>query len=174
MSTKKPYKPKPAKVEAMRELYKKATGRVRIKFTLLEQTTKILLVLVLFSSCSANWHLRRAIAKDPTILESKTITLVDTIHTDPVTRYDTIHLLEMDTVEVITDSISYRIIRQRDSFWVKVTVPPDTIIKTKEVQLPPQIKYIERDPWYKIPGLPGWIWLIPLVIITLGILRYKR
>jgi hypothetical protein len=65
-----------------------------------------IVVLFLFTSCSANWHIKKAIKKDPTI--QKTLeyvdtlrlkkTVIDTIHTSDSTYYIQVKEMSYDTV----------------------------------------------------------------------------
>ena len=122
------------------------------------------------SSCSAQYHLKRAVKKDPSLLESKdTIVQFDTtIVTEAVLRTDTFTLSAIDTFEVFTDSISYVIIRQGDVFQAQVECEPDTITirQTKTIKLPPSIEYVKKVPW--------WHYLIIGVLILLLILALAR
>jgi RPA family protein len=70
-----------------------------------------LAIIALLSSCSADWHLRKAIAKDPTILlEGKVIEY----HTDtilvaiPELQVDTVHRWSVDTVTTYVDKVRIR------------------------------------------------------------------
>lgn len=65
---------------------------------------RYLLIALLFCSCSAKWHVNRAIKKDPTI-QSEVVdtvrfskTVVDTIHTSDSTYYIESRVIHFDTV----------------------------------------------------------------------------
>ena len=65
---------------------------------------KYLIIALLFCSCSAKWHVNRAIKKDPTI-KSEVIdtvqfskTIIDTIHTSDSTYYIEHRTVHFDTV----------------------------------------------------------------------------
>lgn len=165
---KKKYKKKPEKVKRMKEFYKKMTGHQSVKLTILKDVLKMIIVVMLFSSCSANYHLRKAIAKDPSILESKTITLIDTVYTQPIVKRDTFELVNWDTLRVDTGKVHYEIIRDtiRKKIYVNVDVPTDTIYVTREITLPPQVKYKKRS--YPI------VFFILLLALCIAINYYIR
>jgi hypothetical protein len=108
---------------------------------------KSILIALLLTSCSANWHIKRALKKDPSIM---TYTLVfDTviIKKDRV-LHDTFHTTEYDTV-VMEDSFVYtKVIREKDIIKVYSKCKADTVRITKT--LPPQVNYIEKkNDWKK-------------------------
>lgn len=57
-----------------------------------------LLVLLLLSGCSAQWHLQRAVKKDPTILKADTVEIVI-----PEIIVDTVFENKLDTVDLTQD-----------------------------------------------------------------------
>jgi len=87
------------------------------------------------TSCGANFHLRRAIAKDPTILQ-KQVVRVDTVLTtkERILR-DTIVSNKYDTINTIKNNVSLKIVRINDTIIVDAVCPQDTIFFTKEVSV---------------------------------------
>lgn len=163
-------------MKKLRDLYEKVKKNSSEGFSF-RKATGVVLILILFSSCSANWHLRRAIAKDPSILEAKEITIRDTIYREGVIRKDTFITKEIDTIEVRTDSIAYRIIRTHDVIEIEAECPADTIYVEETITLPPQIKYIERESWIeRFSG--GWkrslSWIGVLAILFIVIRLFRR
>ena len=102
----------------------------------MKKITGIIFVLIL-TSCSAKWHLRKAMAKDPSLLTGGTTVVFDTVVvTEPRYINDTLLLRENDTVTIEKDRIVTRLIRlPNDTVLVDVTCPSDTIriTTTKEV-----------------------------------------
>ena len=94
---------------------------------------KNLLFVLLLTSCSAQYHLKRAIKKDPTILEKDTVTVVDTVVTAPVEIKDTVTLLEKDTLVITKEKLKLKIIRSFDTISVQAECASDTIIDTIRV-----------------------------------------
>jgi|11BtaG_2_1085332.scaffolds.fasta_scaffold03673_8 hypothetical protein len=95
----------------------------------------VLSLCVILTSCGANFHLKRAIAKDPTILQ-KQVVRVDTVLTtkERILR-DTIVSNKYDTINTIKDNVSLRIIRINDTIIVDAVCPQDTIFFTKEIKV---------------------------------------
>ena len=80
-----------------------------------------IIISVILSSCSAQWHLKRAVKKDPAILEKDTIVAVDTIVTPPVALTDTVVLKETDTIVVEKERLKVKISRSFDTIRVDAT-----------------------------------------------------
>lgn len=120
-------------------------------------------IVVLFASCSANWHHKQACKKDSdycnTSIVIDTFTIRDTfIHK----QVDTLSYL--DTIRIDTGSVRVEVIRKHDVFTTTITQKPDTSYITITKQLPPKI--ITK---YKTP-----IWVyVCLGIITLLLLKIK-
>ena len=120
-------------------------------------------IVVLFASCSANWHHKQACKKDSaycnTSIVIDTFTIRDTfIHK----QVDTLSYL--DTIRIDTGSVRVEVIRKHDVFTTTITQKPDTSYITITKQLPPKI--ITK---YKTP-----IWVyVCLGIITLFLLKIK-
>jgi len=120
-------------------------------------------IVVLFASCSANWHHKQACKKDSaycnTSIVIDTFTIRDTfIHK----QVDTLSYL--DTIRIDTGSVRDEVIRKHDVFTTTITQKPDTSYITITKQLPPKV--ITK---YKTP-----IWVyVCLGIITLLLLKIK-
>ena len=122
-------------------------------------------MLLLFCSCSAQWHLKRARAKDPSIFEVKTITEIQTIKT-PLAElsFNCIELMKNGPIELYSPIL--RVVNGKsvkDSVGVKLTpvLDPDkkatgeiaavvdcpdseivTVTKTETILLKPAIWHI--------------------------------
>ena len=103
------------------------------------------LVVTTLPACSARWHLRKAIAKDPSILLEQVVK-VDTI---VVTQLDAVHdtfvTSKVDTITIEKERLRLKIMRSYDTIEVDAACLPDTIRITKEVRVP-QVLYKE-DGW---------------------------
>ena len=93
------------------------------------------LCLVLMSSCGANWHLKRAIAKDPTLLQKEVVKVDTVLITKERVLRDTIVSAKYDTIETVKNNVSLRIVRINDTILVDAVCPPDTIFFTKEIMV---------------------------------------
>lgn len=94
---------------------------------------------LLLSSCGAQWHLKRAIAKDPTIAQDTILRIDTTIITESIELRDTITLLSIDTIRIEKDGVVVHIERRFDTLLVDVECPPDTVRVFKEV---PLVQYV--------------------------------
>ena len=104
----------------------------------------VLVMIALLPGCSATWHLKVAIKKDPTILEKDTLVVTDTIVTAPVELRDTMVLENRDTIVVVKDRLKLQLVRSFDTIAVEAECSSDTIINTIEVPVE-KIVYVERE-----------------------------
>ena len=107
----------------------------------------LLCISVALSSCSAQWHLKKAIKKDPMILQKDTVTVVDTIVTPPVELTDTVVLQERDTLVIEREKLKVKIIRAFDTIRVDATCESDTIVSIVEVPYE-KVIYTEKESWW--------------------------
>ena len=129
--------------------------------------TLLLLVSVL-TSCSAQWHLKKAIRKDPFILEKDTITVVDTIVTKPVVLKDTVVLKQIDTLQIVKDKLKIKVFRSFDTIRVDAVCDADTIVSVVEVPYE-KIVYVEKD----TPMQVVQRWLLYLLSIIAAFALWK-
>jgi len=101
------------------------------------------ILILLMSSCSAQWHLGKAIQKDPTILKERVITIIDTVVTPPIVVVDTISLTGTDSVVIKNDTVSVTITKYQDRWIVKTKVEPMEIVREVKVEVP-VVQYVER------------------------------
>jgi len=106
-----------------------------------------LITIALLSSCSAQWHLKKAIKKDPTLLQTDTIAIVDTVVTPPVTLTDTVTLRTQDTLVIQKDKLKVKIVRSFDTIMVDAICESDTIVRVVEVPVPSLVMK-DSDRWY--------------------------
>ena len=129
--------------------------------------TLLLLVSVL-TSCSAHYHLRKAVKKDPSILQKDTITVVDTVVSKPVELKDTVVLRQTDTVTIEKERLRIKIFRSFDTIKVDAICDADTIISIVSVPYE-KIVYVERE---KL-GSKITKWLMALAIFVLLLFSLK-
>jgi len=128
-------------------------------------------LIAILSGCSAEHHLRKAIAKDTTILlEGKVIEYVtDTIEVVvPELRVDTLHEWSVDTVTTYVDRVRIRtkVDTVQRTVWVDVVCPPDTVWvehTTERTVIKPTVK--RRFPWW---------WLIIAAVVIAGASAFRR
>ena len=107
----------------------------------------LLTISVLLSSCGAQWHLKKAIKKDPSILKSDTVVVTDTIVTAPVSVRDTVTLQKRDTITITKDRLKVNIVRSFDTIMVDAICESDTIVQVIEVPVPSLVMK-DSDRWY--------------------------
>lgn len=103
------------------------------------------LITLLFVSCGAKYHLNRAIAKDPTILDSVAVKMDTIIITENKALRDTLILQRVDTITLERNSVRVRLKRSYDTITVEAECLPDTIRIEKVVKVP-QVVYQEEKP----------------------------
>jgi hypothetical protein len=112
-------------------------------------------LVILLTGCSANWHLKRAISKDPTILTQGVVIerVVDTIEViTPELRVDTLHRFSRDTVTTYVDRVKIRtkVDTVNKTVYVDVVCPGDTIYVPYEYDktvIKPRVRYTSDVIW---------------------------
>jgi len=123
---------------------------------------KLTLVLSL-TSCSAQWHLKKAVQKDPLILEKDTLVVMDTVVSPPVAITDTVIMRQHDTITLVKDRLRVKIVKVNDTITIDAICDSDTIISIVEVPYD-KIVYVEKESlWDKVKNLAIYIGLAFLV-----------
>ena len=159
---KKTYKPKEDKVK---KLTTYITQLKIVKGVKCDLFTKAIIILVMSTGCSAQWHLKKAIQKNPSLAQTSTHTIDTLFVRDSVSITDTFTTKTIDTITIEKDGVKTIVYRNHDVIRIKTVVKADTIRYTKTIQLPAQIKYTDR---VKVPqwiGLTLFLGLILLMII---------
>lgn len=100
----------------------------------------ILLLTGLLSGCSANWHLNRAVKKDPSILKPTVVTIWDTIVTPPVYLVDTVSVpTDGDSSVINNDTVKIVITKYRDKMIVKTQIKEIEVPVSVQAECPPQL-----------------------------------
>ena len=127
----------------------------------------LLIIVLSLSSCSAQWHLSKAIKKDPSVLRKDTVVVTDTIVTAPVSVRDTITLQQRDTITITKDRLKVNIVRSFDTIMVDAMCDSDTIIQVIEVPVP-SIVMKDSDRWYnKVYKFSFYLLLLLLSVLFL-------
>jgi hypothetical protein len=105
---------------------------------------RAVLIGLLFWSCGAKYHLNRAIAKDPQILDSVALKVDTLIITQKEEVRDTLILEKIDTITLERNGIRIDLRRVYDTIEVDVECPSDTIRIQKEIRVP-QIIYEQKN-----------------------------
>jgi len=117
---------------------------------------KWLVKLILLSSlmsCSAQWHLKKAVQKDPLILVKDTLVVTNTVVSPPVAITDTVTLKQHDTITLVKERLKVEIIKVNDTITISAECASDTIVTTIEVPYEKIIYVKEKTLWERIQGL---------------------
>ena len=130
-----------------------------------------IICLVALTSCSASFHLRRAIQKDPTIIQPEIVQVVDTVIITPLERVETTFVaLPIDTITIEKERLRIKIRRIHDTLRVEGECRSDTITITETIELPPVIKYEDR-PWWSKWLMWGLVGLFGIKVVNMAIDR---
>ena len=115
------------------------------------------LATLLLTGCSAEWHLSKAIKKDPQLLKPTTMIVTDTVVTEPIAVRDTVTISQVDTVEIVKDKFRVKIMRSYDTLIIDGGCDSDTIVRTIEVPVQ-TLSYTAHDKWYhKLYKYSFWV-----------------
>lgn len=116
----------------------------------------------MLTSCGAQYHLKRAIAKDPSIVQKEAIKLDTVIITEIKTVKDTFVVKGDTSMVFVNKGVRTQIKVVRDTFMIQTTCPPDTIRIEKEIYVP-KVVYQEKTTTFDLVKLI----LVILTIISL-------
>jgi hypothetical protein len=162
---KKTYKPKEEKVKKLTTYITQLKIVNAVKCDLFTKTTKIIAIIIFLTGCSAEWHLKKAIQKNPAMAQTSTHTIDTLFVRDSVSITDTFTTKTIDTITIEKDGVKTIVYRNHDVIRVHTVVKADTIRYTKTITLPAQIKYTER---IKVPQVVG----VGLAILLFGLLLF--
>ena len=134
-----------------------------------ELKTRAVLIGLLFWSCGAKYHLNRAIAKDPQILDSVALKVDTLIITQKEEVRDTLILQKIDTITLERNGIRIDLRRVYDTIEVDVECPSDTIRIQKEIRVP-QLVYQEKNFDRKYL----YILIISIILYTFGLIKLLK
>tara|TARA_R110001606_G_scaffold219342_2_gene367200 strand:- start:5351 stop:5788 length:438 start_codon:yes stop_codon:yes gene_type:complete len=123
----------------------------------------VLSLCVILTSCGANFHLNRAIAKDPTMLQKQVVRVDTMLITKEKILRDTIVSNKYDTINTIKNNVSLRIVRINDTIIVDAICPQDTIFFTKEIKVD-KIVYSKKR---SVEVILLWVFIIALLLLYL-------
>ena len=118
------------------------------------------------TSCGAKYHLKRAIAKDPTILEQVAVKVDTTIITENKALRDTLILQRIDTITLERNAVRVKIKRIHDTIQLEAECLPDTIKIQKVVEVP-KVVYQEAKPnntWLYILTISFFLFTLALLL----------
>jgi len=130
---------------------------------------RAVLIGLLFWSCGAKYHLNRAIAKDPQILDSVALKVDTLIITQKEEVRDTLILEKVDTITLERNGIRIDLRRVYDTIEVDVQCPSDTIRIQKEIKVP-QLVYQEKNFDRKYL----YMLIISIILYTFGLIKLLK
>ena len=147
---KKTYKPKDEKVKKLTKYF---TELKIVKPANCDLFTKgkVIVLLVMLTGCSAEWHLKKAIKKNPSLIQPSVHTIDTIVIRDSFAISDTFVSKTIDTITIEKEGVKTIVYRNHDVIRIKTIVKPDTIRIQKTIRVP-QVYYEER---FKIPQMVG-------------------
>ena len=167
---KKTYKPKEDKVKKLTTYITQLKIVNGVKCDLFTKTTQIIAIMIFFTGCSAEWHLKKAIQKNPAMAQTSIHTIDTLFVRDSVSITDTFTTKTIDTITIEKDGVKTIVYRNHDVISIKTIVKADTIRFTKTITLPPQIQYKERISLPQMVGV-GLALILALLFLILLITR---
>ena len=120
------------------------------------------IITLLFVSCGAKYHLNRAIAKDPSLVQKQEVRIDTVVITETKALRDTFVLERIDTITLERNGVRVRLKRSYDTIMVEAECLPDTIRIEKEIYVP-KVVYQEKTTTFDLVKLI----LVILTIISL-------
>ena len=162
---KKNYAPKPDKVEKLVKVYSEVKLAKVVKCDIFTKSVKLIAFLVLLTGCSADYHLKQAIKKNPNIITTKVLKHIDTlIVRDSFAITDTFYSKKIDTLTIEKDGVKTIVYRNHDVIKIKTVVKGDTI-KVRQIIYQPMIKVKEcQQKWWIYVIILGAVFLASFII----------
>jgi len=130
----------------------------------------VVVIALMLGGCSASWHLKRAIAKDPTIASDTIVRVDTTIVTNERRITDTLVINDTIVREIESNGARATIQRIHDTIRVDIVCPPDTIRVTAEV---PVERIIYKEKKKKRSWLDK-VWSISLIVLLISLATILR
>ena len=130
-----------------------------------------LFVVLILSGCSAEWHLSKAVKKDPQLLKPTTMIVTDTVVTEPIAVRDTVTISQVDTVEIVKDKFRVKIMRSYDTLIIDGGCDSDTIVRTVTVSVPQLVS--GESGFQRVQRYTFW-GLVTLLLIAIAILVVRK
>ena len=130
-----------------------------------------LFAFLILSGCSAEWHLSKAVRKNPELLKPKTMIVTDTVVTDPIVVRDTVTISQVDTIEIVKDRFRVKIMRSYDTLIIDGGCDADTVIRTIRVDVPQLV--VGESGLQRVQRYTFW-GLLSLLLIAIAILVIRK
>lgn len=104
----------------------------------------LMMLMYLLQSCSAGWHLRKAISKDPDILVQRDTVVETEVVLEEKVITEKLIVNQIDTVLLTSpDGVQVRLERIYDTVMVDVLCPAETVMVETIIELPPVLEFEE-------------------------------
>lgn len=132
----------------------------------------IIISSLLLTSCSANWHLQKAIKKDPSLIQNRTVVHTDTLVLPEKVIIDTLEVptlgqwnnWENDSLRIelslVKDSVS-----GRERIVFKTKIKEQVITREVKVECPPVV--VARASWHS--RLSIWALFLIAIVFSYGV-----
>lgn len=97
----------------------------------------------MLTGCSAEWHLKKAVKKNPSLIQPSVHTIDTIIIRDSFEFSDTFVTKTTDTITIEKEGVKTIVYRDHDIIKVRTIVKPDTIRIQKTIRVP-RVMYHER------------------------------
>lgn len=133
----------------------------------------VVIFAAVLQSCGASWHLKRAIAKDPTIMNDTIVKVDTTFVTDEIRLTDTLVVRDTIVREIKKDNAVVRVQKIHDTIRIDVICPPDTIRFVDEIMVDRIIYKEKKGPeWYR--KTMTILWLVVGIIVLSWVMRLTK
>lgn len=166
---KKTYKPKDEKVKKLTKYFTELKI-VKPGNCDLFTKAKVIVLLMMLTGCSAEWHLKKAIKKNPSLIQPSTHTIDTLVIRDSFAISDTFVSKTIDTFTIEKEGVKTIVYRNHDVIRIKTIVKPDTIRIQKTIRIP-QVYYEQR---LKLPQMVGIGLALLLALLFLILLIFKK
>ena len=129
-------------------------------------------MFVALQSCGASWHLKRAIAKDPTIVADTIIRIDTSVVTQSINVVDTLVVNDTIVREVVREGVQIKVQRIHDTIRVDVVCPPDTVHIRTEIPMERIIYKEQPMPLYR--RTINIMYLILAIVVLAWIYRLTK
>lgn len=128
-------------------------------------------VALLASSCSAQYHLKRAVKKDASIVNDTIVRLDTTFLTQEKNLVDTLVVHDTIVKEIKRDGVVVRLQKIQDTIFVDAICESDTIELFKEVEV---VRYIKEEKTSIFDKMNVLIRSLIALVITIVVLVVVR
>ena len=133
----------------------------------------VVIFAAVLQSCGASWHLKRAIAKDPTIMNDTIVKVDTTFVTDEIRFTDTLVVRDTIVREIKKDNAVVRVQKIHDTIRIDVICPADTIRFVDEIEVERIIYKEKKGPeWYR--KAMTILWLVVSILVIMWAMRLTK